>query len=73
MHIIISTKMNDFCRRTLSDYEFLQNFQKGICANIFPVEVHMDLQNDIFVAAYILHATVRYSVRNQRYVQNTAL
>ncbi len=44
MCTIIGTKTNDFYRETLSKYEFLQNIQKGNCANKFYVEVHMDLK-----------------------------
>ncbi len=43
MLTISGTKTNDFCRQTLSEYEFLQNFQNSIFAYESFVEVHTDL------------------------------
>ncbi len=43
MRTIITTKMNNFCLRTLSKYEFQQNLWRGIKANNFFADVRMDL------------------------------
>ncbi len=43
MRTTIGTETTDFCRGTLSEYEFLQNLQKGIFAKESFVEVHTDL------------------------------